>query len=312
MVYLQRNNDIKVINYTRTDWSNFAFDNAMALQSVGINCKSYVVNKHAFNYIHTSEQITNENIMKEMYQADYVQIFHSDAKALEIFIESGSKAKLIVYHAGSVYRRDPEFYNKLFNPHIYKSVIALPEFAGLGSKNEQYLVGAIDTDSITPAIKSLVHPYIFAHYPSSYEKKGSYDICRMMEEIKIPVKFSSDTISMMEHYKRVMECDIYIELFKPILEGNPYGSFGIQALEAAAMGKSVVTQNMNEDVYFNEYGFCRLMLANNETDFKDIVELLDKSSPDEIKNLQEETRQWVVDNHSYKSTGLKLLKKILN
>ena len=115
--------------------------------------------------------------------------------------------------------------------------------------------------------------------------------------------------------KKLRDCPgyfVYIELFKPILEGNPYGSFGIQALEAAAMGKSVVTQNMNEDVYFNEYGFCRLMLANNETDFKDIVELLDKSSPDEIKNLQEETRQWVVDNHSYKSTGLKLLKKILN
>jgi len=302
---------MRVINYTRTDWANFAFDNAMALQSVGINCKSYVANKHTFNYIHTSEQITNENITKEMCEADYVQIFHSDIKALEIFIKSSSKAKLIVYHAGSVYRRDPEFYNKLFNPHIYKSVIALPEFAGLGAKNEQYLVGGIDTARITPVIKSLVYPYIFAHYPSSYDKKGSYDICRMMEEMKIPLKFSSDIVFMTEHYKRTMECDVYIELFKPILEGKHYGSFGIQALESAAMGKIVVTQNMNEDVYFNEYGFCRLMLANNETDFKDIIELLDKNSPNEIKNLQEETRQWIVDNHSYEKTGKRILEKVL-
>src|SRR3972149_5338853 len=144
---------MRVINYTRTDWANFAFDNAMALQSVGINCKSYVANKHTFNYIHTSEQITNENITKEMCEADYVQIFHSDIKALEIFIKSSSKAKLIVYHAGSVYRRDPEFYNKLFNPHIYQQPHRHPRRRRRGRHRPAHARLHPRLPRITPVIK---------------------------------------------------------------------------------------------------------------------------------------------------------------
>ena len=192
---------------------------------------------------------------------------------------------------------------------MHKVVIALPEF--MSKKKEIYIVGAIDVDRITPETKKISHPYIFAHYPSCYEKKGSYEICEMMKEMNYELKFSSDNVSMPEHYKRAMSCDIYIELFKKELEGKEYGSFGIQALESAAMGKIVITQNMNEDVYFNEYGVCRLMLANNKTDFKDMVYTLNNSSPADIKKLQEETRQWVVDNHSYKKTGKRILKKVL-
>lgn len=306
---------MKVINYSRNDYANFSYDNAMALQSVGVDCKSYVTNKHSYNYTHTSEQISNENIMAQMNEADFVQIFHTDIEALKIFIHSNSKAKLIVYHTGSVYRRSPKLMNSLFNPHAYKVVCALPEFMGLCKMNEQYLVGAVDTDRIQPHPSHPQIPYDIRHYPSNFEKKGTIDILRMITEIKTADNFifthSVELKDMSCQYERVRECDIYVELFKPVLEGKPYGSFGIQALEAAAMGKVVITQNLNPDLYFNEYGFNRLFFADNEEGFKEIINTLIMLSPKDIQELQDETRQWVVDNHSYKATGSKIVEKIL-
>lgn len=315
MVCMQGNNDLKVINFCHSDWANFAYDNAMSLQSVGINCGSYISNKHPYHYLHTSEIACREKIINEMRDSDFVQIFHSDLNALELFIHSNSKAKLIVYHTGSIYRRNPKLMNSLFNPYAYKVICALPEFMGLCKMNEQYLVGAIDTDRIQPNPSHPQKPYNIRHYPSNFEKKGTIDILRMITEIKTTDNFiftySVELKNMNYHYERVRECDIYIELFKPVLEGKPYGSFGIQALESAAMGKIVVTQNLNPDLYFNEYGFNRLFFADNEEDFKEIINTLIILSPKDIQELQNETRQWAVDNHSYKATGSKILEKIL-
>jgi len=298
---------MKVVNFSRDDYSNFAYDNAMALRSVGVDANSYVIIPHQFNYLRTSEQISLSNVMQKMVEADYVQIFHSDSEALNVFINSKSKAKLIVYHAGSRYRRAPEKYNHLFNGFVHKSVIALPEFAGLGCKNEQYLVGAIDTDRIYRTPSHPQHPFDFRHYPSNAHVKGTTDIIKMVMEVKQNNKFhfryGLNRVESPQQYERMRECDIYIELFAPMNEGKPYGSFGITALEAASMGKIVVTQNLNSDVYFNEYGFCRLFTPVTVSDFKEVIELLANSTPKEISNLQDETREWVVKNHGYKASG---------
>lgn len=302
---------MKVVNFSKDDYANFSHDNAMALRSVGVDCTSYVIIPHPFNYLHTSITASINLVMEEMRSADYVQIFHSDSEALNVFINSKSKAKLIVYHAGSRYRRDPKTYNHLFNGFVHRSVIALPEFAGLGSKNEQYIVGAIDTDRIYANPSHPQAPFTFAHYPSNPDVKGTDDIERMMREVGIKLRSSVQIVDMAKQYERMRECDIYIELFAPLNGGKPYGSFGITALEAASMGKIVVTQNLNSDVYFNEYGECKLMNAINEDVFKDIVLSLNGYTQKQITNFQDETREWVVKNHSYKATGERLLNKVL-
>ena len=307
---------MKVCNFSKSDWANFQFDNAEALKSVGIEAASYTILPHPFKYQKTSELISISNVQRKMLEADFVQIFHSDTDALNVFLSSHSKAKLIVYHAGSRYRRDPATYNKIFNGLVHKSVIALPEFAGLGCHNEQYLVGAIDTDRIYANPSHPQIPFDFRHYPSNPDVKGSMKIVDMVMEVKkkhnLTFRYSLNKQPMADQYERMRECDIYIELFAPLNEGKPYGSFGITALEAASMGKIVVTQNLNSDVYFNEYGFNRLLCADNEEHFKEIIVTLANSTSKEISNLQDETREWVVKNHSYKATGQRIVEKILN
>lgn len=306
---------MKVISSCRTDWACFGYDNAMALRSVGVDAESLCMIEHSFGYTHASTPATKETIKRKMKEADVVQIMHSCSHSLNYYISSGSKAKLIVYHTGSIYRNNPEVFNKLFNPMVAKSVIALPEFSGLGCKNEQYLVGAIDTSRIGALPYQPHTPYQIAHYPSNPEVKGTKEIEAMMEKVGYRDRFSfvtsSQLVSMEQQYERAMDCDIYIELFKPTLNGKPYGSFGIQALESAAMGKIVVSQNMHKDVYSAEYGDCNLILPEREEDFIFAINLLVNLSPEKIMEMQKETREWVVKNHSYKSSGERILKKVL-
>lgn len=306
---------MKIVNCSRTDWANFSYDNAMALRSVGIDAESLCMIEHSFGYTHASTPATKETIKRKMREADVVQIMHSCAHSLNYYISSGSKAKLIVYHTGSIYRNNPEVFNKLFNGHIHKSVIALPEFSGLGGKNEQYIVGAVDTDRIQPLKYQVSFPYQVKHYPSNAEIKGTERIKAMVSKSKYQDRFNfmwdSQLVSMKEQYDRCGACDIYIELFNPAISGKPYGSFGIQALESAAMGKIVMTQNLQNDVYLNEYRENKLILSDTEDEFIFNLNLLVFLSPEVITKMQEETRQWVVDKHSYKATGNRIVEKIL-
>ncbi len=308
---------MKVINCSRTDWANFSSDNAAALRSVGVDAESLCMIKHSFDYVRPSTVCSQETIKQKMREADYVQIMHSCSHSLNAFIASGSKAKLIVYHTGTIYRNDPGTFNNLFNPHVCRSVIALPEFSGLGSKNEQYIVGAVDTDSITPSGRMPTLPYKVAHYPSNAEVKGAEQIIEMMDRLrashddKFSFNYSSQIVNMPHQCARVDECDIYIELFKPFLNGKRYGSFGIQALEASAMGKVVITQCIMKSVYEKEYGESALFFPLTQEDFISTVMVLTENTSSENKMLQLHTREWAVKNHSYKATGERLLAKVL-
>ena len=305
---------MKVINCSHTDWANFGYDNAMALRSVGVDAESLCMMKHKFNYKKASTIATAETIRRKMREADVVQIIHSYEDSLNCFIASKAKAKLIVYYSGSNYRNNPSGFNKLFNPLADKSVIALGEFAGLGCKNEHYLVGAVDTDSIVP---NYVEPnyYTIGHYPSSAEIKGTEEIRKMVGCLKNDTAFifncSTKLVDYQAQLKRLSECDIYIELFNPSLNGKKYGSWGITALEAAAIGKVVVTQNLSNDVYEKNYGDCPFILVSGREDFMNKVDGLLRLPYEKLLTLQQETRQWAVEKHGYAATGKRIVETIL-
>lgn len=305
---------MKVVNISRTDWANFGYDNEKALESVGVTATSYCMIKHPFDYPACSLQLPRNLIIGAMRRADVVQIFHSCVSSLNMFKESRSNAKLIVYHAGTIYRNNPQMFNDLFNPVVIKSVVALGEFSRLGSKNEEYIVGAIDTGHIQPVYVESQYLRI-AHFPSNAEVKGTDDIRRMIASLPDDRPFtfdcSTDSVKYIDQLTRMQECDIYIELFKPILAGKKYGSWGITALEAACMGKIVVTQNLSADVYERNYGECPFILVRTEDEFIQKMRELLSMPYDQIRHLQERTREWVVRNHSYKATGERIVQKIL-
>jgi len=305
---------MKVLNICVDDFANFSHDNAKALRSTGVMCVDLKLAAHEFGYESESEVVDHDAVLEAIPKADVIQIIHSDANALKL-VKRAKKAnqKLVVYHTGSRYRSRSGYYNNLFNREVDASIIALGEFANLGAKNEHYIVGAVDIKKYLKFGHEIKQPYKIAHFPSNAKVKGTEQILEMLVKVKGEFKLihSTKIVNQKQQMKRIDACDIYIELFKPELNGKKYGSFGITALEAAAAGKIVITQNLSANVYEAAYGNCALLLAEDESNFISIIESLLEMEKEEISELQTHTYKWLKQNHSYKATGERI-KKILN
>jgi len=149
------------------------------------------------------------------------------------------------------------------------------------------------------------------HCPSNFEKKGTSQFITTMTELEKSIpnfRWSvGDRVNWYTNIDRIRDCDIYFDACQPILRGKPYGFWGMAALEAAALGKVVITHfNHNEKRYIKLYGKHPLQVANNFNEVKErIIECLTMNETD-LKNLQSKTRQWVVKNHSLKVVGKRL------
>lgn len=299
---------MKVLNVSYDDYANFAHDNAKALRAAGIICVDVKTQRHAFKYPSESAIHTRKEIKRIAQDFDIIQVFHSSVAMLDVVKDLGKR--IIVYHTGTAYRDNPDMMNQAFNPYVDLSIIALGEFAGLGAKNEHYVVGAVDCD--VNYKKPVDDMRIIGHFPSNPEVKGTKDILRMLISDKIKhdfeLHYTIGTVDYQTMLKNLEETDVYIELFKPTLNGKKYGSFGITALEAAARGKIVVTQNRSFQVYNDNYGYCPLMLIQDESHFVDSINDILSMSKNDFIAWKNNTRKWIVDNHSYIATGRRIAK----
>lgn len=303
---------MKILNISASDWSNFAFDNMMALRSIGLQCDSVVTTSHKF-YPVQSEKLHTSLILKKIKDYDIIQYFHDNPLLFTTLLPELKNKKIIAYHTSSEYRKNFNYINSLMNPYVYKSVNAMPEFMALGSKNPVYMVGAVDTEKLKPIQRPDRAHCVFAHYPSNPEVKGTKKVLEIMADIPTIFNSSTQLVTFEEQIKRMLTCDVYIEMLTEV-DGNgmPYGNFGITALEAAALGKCVITQCNDIEIYNESYGFCGLNIANTANKLKRTIESLSNYSGDYLKGQQQITRDWVVKNHSYKATGEYFLRKVLS
>lgn len=269
------------------------------------------LHEHVFGYSE-GHRIINPNELQNIItegKPDIIQLFHSDKTMLNYL--HGYKGKIVVHHTGTLYREKYKEVNRIFNPVVWKSGIALGEFKGLGAKDERFITMAVDTKKMMPRWRYLNKPYKFLHCPSNPLVKGTAAIKRMMSMVK-GVNFSIDTkiVNHEQSWQRMYDCDIYIELFQPTLKGYPYGSFGTTAIEAAALGKIVVTQHLHPEAYQEVYGKTPLIIAKDEKEFIQKIKWLNSLEPIEIFKLQHAHRDWAVSKHSFLATGEKL-KRIL-
>ena len=119
------------------------------------------------------------------------------------------------------------------------------------------------------------------------------------------------TVSHKENLERINKCDIYIEAMQPKLGSFTYGEWGVTALEAAAMGKIVLSHFLSKYKYEKEFDACPIFTINNKYDLKNQLRTVLLMKEWEVRKFQSLTRAWVVKNHSYKPTGERL-KKLLN
>ena len=296
----------QVLFLATNDYANAGSLYSKALNSVGIQSTVVIEKGHKFGFPNQGTIVCDPKKRQKMIDnTDIVVFLHS------VFTPGNYKDKrLFVFHGGSRYRRRQVSINKLFNPIIEKSIIQTAEMLGKGAKNEVWLLPPVDTLLIKPDY-SMINPsmLMFAHFPDKPEYKGSAIINPIINQImddkkytrKIGYKYNKKRVIWDKNIIRIKNsCDVYIEQI------GFMGNWSITALEAAALGKIVITNFESSALYKQEYGEHKILVANTTTKLKDIIQQLLDLDQDRIIELKKETRKWVEEYHSFEAVGKRM------
>ncbi len=296
----------RILNVSYSDYSNFSYNMARAINTAGGYCDAVTLKAHPFGYDNQATLIQRENIKELSRKYDVIQIMHSKIELLQLVDLS---AKLTVWHTGSPYRFNKQLMNHTFNPIVKKSFYDSSEFHNTGMANEAYIFGCLSALEFDITYTK-GRPFMYAHYPSSAEVKGTAVINEIMQELQLSYMHSVNTVPHAEQLNRMKLCDIYVELFSPILKGHTYGSFGMTAIEAGMMGKIVITNNTG-DVYKKTYGEgLPFIIVNTKEELREKICELNNYTTPQIRELQQKTRDWVVSNHDLIPTGKRILQQL--
>jgi len=230
--------------------------------------------------------------------------------------------KCVVQHGGTMYRMHADACNDLFNGFSDATIAQYPTLLGLGAKNECWIPYPVDTKLIQPDYERHGGDKILiGHFPSSKEVKGTENIVRVINRLESDpafrdhfeyigvrpgVYYPGDIVGWYMNLKRLERCDIVIETCQSEFDGKPFGEWGNTALEAAALGKIVVTNSIHSDLYKKEFGSSALNIANNEAELELVLQELLSLPDTEIESRKEKSRVWVETKHSIPATADRL------
>jgi hypothetical protein len=323
---------MEVLMLTYNDWANTSWRFSKCLQLLGIDVKLYKGRKHAFGYPEQAEihPLIAEKELKNRYPvmvdvpelkslSKKAKIIHFTASTL---VNTGINLKkkfVVVQHGGSTYRLKPKQTNAVFNPFVDHTIIQCPDLLNLGAKKEILIYYPVDTEFIQPHFdRQDKEKLLIGHFPSRPQAKGTKSIVEVLNKLKsdssVKDKFeyigSTKNVKWKHQLKRVAKCDILIETLNLKFEGKTFGEWGNQAIEAASLGKIVITNSLTPDIYKREYGQCELNIVNNKDNLESKLRDLFSMSDDKILEKKKKTRAWVVKNHSMKANALRLWEKV--
>lgn len=325
----------KVMLCSIKDHANLGWELSQALQEAGVHADAYSFSGYPRSGTGrtVAERIKLEQFSEIAEKYDIIQIMHSgctgdctnpgkyflktlkSAKSSLSEILMQSKKNIVIFHGGSVYRVNHKKINKIYNKYIGATIVQTLDLCNLGAKNEHWLLPSVDTKIISTLKKdNSGKKLIFAHYPSSAKTKNTSLIKKIsktaQEEFgqRIGFNISDVKVSHFDNLKRISNCDVYIEHLSLNLQGRWY-EFGITSVEAAAMGKIVITMSRDKEQYKKEYGlelpFCTV---SSEQEFYNILKHLSSLDRGDIKKMQDEHFMWAQAVHSRRSVGLRLAK----
>ncbi|MGD2072265.1 MAG: hypothetical protein PVG65_02105 [Candidatus Thorarchaeota archaeon] len=306
--------DVLIVSVGR-DYANLSYVFQKSLQEVGVDALAIVKGSKRKE---RAKVVVPQKFSRYYKDAKIIIFMHSIYQK-----DSQIKNKrLFVFHGGGRYRFNADRINRIFNPVVEKSLIQTGDLLGLGSKNEEWLLPAVDIENLKPVYKRKKEKIVVGHFPSSTMVKGSKNINKAIKRLrktfgdKFKYVFSSQVVPWDKQIQRISKCDIYIEACKPKLrskgQGRPhiYGEWGVSALEAAALGKVVISHFLSYKRYEKEYGECAIKVANSVDEIESRLKELLLLNNNEFLKTQKSTREWVEKYHSYKAVGERL-KKIL-
>jgi hypothetical protein len=237
-------------------------------------------------------------------------VVHLIASTYPMAAVEWGKINVVVQHGGTAYRQNPEDCNHIFNQMANKTIVQTPDLMGLGANNESLILFPVDTDKIQPDFRQKGDKPIVGHFPSNPDVKGSFEIEQVLQGIDgIKLVIDYHRVSWEDNLKRMAKCDIIIDGCSPEQNGKPYGAFGNQTLEAAALGCSVITHCVNEGDYNAEYGDLVPHVSNTPEELRDYVKAV-AGDLEWIQKHKERCREWVEKCHSIPATANRLYDKV--
>lgn len=287
---------IEVLVASSADYANLGHSVGRSLRSIGVDCIDVTLSKHPFSYMSESQLVNRDTFRTLTEESKHVIIMHS----CPILYDLNRNPSFSVYHTGSRFRESPQYFKELFQS-AKASLTDQTEFMKYGGM--KYVVSGIDKNIYKP--KEIGKKLIIGHYPSNPEVKGTNEIIEMLKPFRdtFEIRIGLKQVSHAEQLQRMAECDIYIELFKPELNGREYGCFGVTALEASMMGKLVITMDLQDRIYKEEYGNHPFVTVKNKYQFQSAIEDAGKYFN---QDMSDKIRQDTIDRHSFEATGLRL------
>lgn len=322
------NGHIDVLVLTQHDWANTVYRYTKCLEMLGLRVVAYKGEKHPFGYpdqlpIHPALKGRSLNTYHFVPQ---LQPYAEKAKVIHFFtstfIDSGvdpfSKT-IVIQHGGTVYRIAHQYINGLYNHFVDTTIIQTPDLMGLGANHEVLITSPVQIDKIKPRYKQQENgKIVIGHFPRDPRTKGTPLILEVVEKLqaneqfakKFKFVFSTDQVPWRENLKRMAKCDVIIECCNPEQHGRKFGEWGNTALEAASLGKIVISNSLGVKSYNMEYGNIGLFIANNRLELEKTLVEISKWSKKFMQQAKRNTRKWVETNHSMEATAKRLWNKV--
>ena len=321
---------LDVLMLTYYDFSNTGHRFARMLDSLGLGVKMLKGRAHEYNYPEQAEVFgplaQNKPLHKFPIIAHCPELapFVEGARVVHFtsstFISTGvdlSDKHVVVNHGGSTYRHGTEQVRRLFNQFVDASIIQCPDLLGLGAKNEVLIYYPVDTEFLQPDFEKKGEKLVVGHFPSSPLSKGTSDIIKLMRRFEGEIEYVGVTdaikrqVDWLDHLERIRRCDVIIETICPVQRGRKFGEFGNQCFESAALGKAVITNNLAEDVYLQEYGekpaiFKANCIEEAEVQLRRLIAMSDL----ELLEAKKRSRAWVESRHAMAVTAERLWEKV--
>jgi len=328
------------------DWANTGWRFAQCLKMLGLNVFAFKGAYHPFGYpeqipIHPDLVDTErsfEDGAKCALFADVNSAFLAgickDSKVIHFrdtcLINTGvdlEEKKVVAQHGGRLYRSAHDYWNNNFGYLIDKTIIQMPDILGHGAPGEALVYYPVQTDHpmLRPDFKKANNGVVaFGHFPTTQIEKGSdmffNALNRHWNEGRRgflyggPTEFE-ETKSWITvwpfHLERLKQVDVVLETCCMVAQGKPFGEWGNQCIEAASMGKIVITNTLSAELYRKEYGdgFAPRIANNDDDIYRHIGEILEMSDS-ELRAEKQKHRAWVEKYHSMEATAERLWERI--
>ena len=265
--------------------------------------------KSAFMHLqtHTKRCEPNEitNTIKSM-SAKRVIIMHSYHRYIEHVPKS---TPYWVMHGGTRYRQNPEHIAAVFG-RSQGHIIQTPDLLNLvPNQNETFVPAYVPDTGYQPMPKGVRR---FGHFPSNQANKGTAQIKNIFTQEGWAKHLEVDTTPLpwAKNQERIKMCQVYVELFSPNQGGKQYGAFGVTAIEAALMGRPVITQcrNFTDSYGGEEWDYHALALCDYEEDFRMCVNRYGQMGFDQVERAGKLTREATLQAFSAERIARQLIK----